>query len=133
MSHVYFILRGHENYNFFHTNYHVVLLLLIKNHRTDINGMKRFKDVRINIRAQARTHTHIHTHTHSHTHKHTRKRTHKHTYKHTLPFQFTQTMLQGSSVELLTLITYLPSFTLFTGFLLNKELNTNCFSLPFNL
>ena len=31
------------------------------------------------------------------------------------------------------LITYLPSFTLFTGFLLNKELNTNCFSLPFNL
>ena len=31
------------------------------------------------------------------------------------------------------LITYLPSFTLFTGFLLNKELNTNCFSLPLNL
>ena len=41
--------------------------------------------------------------------------------------------LQGSSVELLSLITYLPSFTLFTGFLLNKELNTNCFSLPLNL
>ena len=32
-----------------------------------------------------------------------------------------------------TLITYLLSFTLFTGFLLNKELNTNCFSLPLNL
>ena len=30
-------------------------------------------------------------------------------------------------------ITYLPSFTLFTGFLLNKELNANCFSLPLNL
>ena len=42
-------------------------------------------------------------------------------------------MLQGSSVELLSLITYLPSFTLFTGFLLNEELNTNCFSLPLNL
>ena len=37
------------------------------------------------------------------------------------------------NVELLSLITYLPSFTLFTGFLLNKELNTNCFSLPLNL
>ena len=44
-----------------------------------------------------------------------------------------RTMLQGSSVELLSLITYLPSFTLFTGFLLNKELNRNCFSLPLNL
>ena len=37
------------------------------------------------------------------------------------------------NVELLSLITYLPSFTLFTGFLLNKELNKNCFSLPLNL
>ena len=36
-------------------------------------------------------------------------------------------------VELLSLITYLPSFTLFAGFLLNKELNTNCFFLPLNL
>ena len=36
-------------------------------------------------------------------------------------------------VELLNLIIYLPSFTLLTGFLLNKELNTNCFSLPINL
>ena len=44
-----------------------------------------------------------------------------------------RTTLQGSSVELQSLITYLPSFTLFTGFLLNKELNTNCFSLPLNL
>ena len=44
-----------------------------------------------------------------------------------------RTMLQSSSVELLSLIIYLPSFTLFTGFLLNKELNTNCFSLPLNL
>ena len=44
-----------------------------------------------------------------------------------------RTMLQGSSVELLSSITYPPSFTLFTGFLLNKELNTNCFSLPLNL
>ena len=48
-------------------------------------------------------------------------------------FKKFRTMLQGSSVELLSLITYLPSFTLFTGFLLNKELNTNCFSLPLNL
>ena len=48
-------------------------------------------------------------------------------------FKKFRTTLQGSSVELLSLITYLPSFTLFTGFLLNKELNTNCFSLPFNL
>ena len=39
-------------------------------------------------------------------------------------FKKFRTMLQGSSVELLSLITYLPSFTLFTGFLLNKELNT---------
>ena len=44
-----------------------------------------------------------------------------------------QNKVQGSSVELLSLITYLPSFTRFTGFLLNKELNTNCFSLPLNL
>ena len=44
-----------------------------------------------------------------------------------------RTMLQGSSVELLSLITYLPSFTLFTGFLMNKELTTNCFSLPLYL
>ena len=44
-----------------------------------------------------------------------------------------RTTLQGSSVELLSLIIYLPSFTLFTGFLLNKELNTNSFSLPLNL
>ena len=44
-----------------------------------------------------------------------------------------RTTLQGSSVELLSLIIYLPSFTLFTGFLLNIELNTNCFSLPLNL
>ena len=48
-------------------------------------------------------------------------------------FKKFRTMLQDSSVELLSLITYLPSFTLFTGFLLNKELNTNCFSLPLNL
>ena len=48
-------------------------------------------------------------------------------------FKKFRTMLQGSSVELLSLITYLPSFTLFTGFLLNKELNTNCFSLPLSL
>ena len=48
-------------------------------------------------------------------------------------FKKFRTMLQGSSVELLSLIAYLPSFTLFTGFLLNKELNTNCFSLPLNL
>ena len=44
-----------------------------------------------------------------------------------------RTMLRGSSVELLSLITYLLSFTLFTGLLLNKGLNTNCFSLPLNL
>ena len=37
------------------------------------------------------------------------------------------------TVELISLITYLPSFTLFTGFLWSKELNTNCFSLPLNL
>ena len=48
-------------------------------------------------------------------------------------FKKFKTTLQGSSVELLSLITYLRSFTLFTGFLLNKELNTNCFSLPLNL
>ena len=48
-------------------------------------------------------------------------------------FRKFRTMLQDSSVELLSLITYLPSFTLFTGFLLNEELNTNCFSLPLNL
>ena len=48
-------------------------------------------------------------------------------------FRKFRTTLQGSSVELLSLITYLPSFTLFTGFLLNKELNTNCSSLPLNL
>ena len=48
-------------------------------------------------------------------------------------FKKFRTTLQGSSVELLSLIIYLPSFTLFTGFLLNKELNTNCFSLPLNL
>ena len=45
-------------------------------------------------------------------------------------FKKFRTMLQGSSVELLSYITYLPSFT---GFLLNKELNTNCFTLPLNL
>ena len=44
-----------------------------------------------------------------------------------------RTTLQGSSVELLSLIMYLPSSTLFTGFLLNKELNANCFSVPSNL
>ena len=48
-------------------------------------------------------------------------------------FKKFRTTLQGSSVELLSLIAYLPSFTLFTGFLLNKELNTNCFFLPLNL
>ena len=48
-------------------------------------------------------------------------------------FKKFRTTLQGSSVELLSLITCLPSFTLFTGFLFNKELNTNCFSLPINL
>ena len=48
-------------------------------------------------------------------------------------FRKFRSTLQGSSVELLSLITYLPSFTLFTGFLLNKELNTNCFSLPLHL
>ena len=48
-------------------------------------------------------------------------------------FRKFRSTLQGSSVELPSLITYLPSFTLFTGFLLNKELNTNCFSLPLNL
>ena len=46
-------------------------------------------------------------------------------------FKKFRTTLQGSSVELLSLIIYLPSFTLFTGFLLNKELNTNCFSFKF--
>ena len=40
---------------------------------------------------------------------------------------------QGLFDEILSLITYLPSFTLFTGFLLNKELNINCFSLTSNL
>ena len=45
-------------------------------------------------------------------------------------FKKFRTTLQGSSVELLSFIIYLPSFT---GFLLNKELNTNCFSLPLNL
>ena len=48
-------------------------------------------------------------------------------------FKKFRTTLQGSSVKLLSLIIYLLSFTLFTGFLLNKELNTNCFSLPSNL
>ena len=48
-------------------------------------------------------------------------------------FKKFRTTLEGSSVELQSLITYLPSFTLFTGFLLNKELNTNCFSLPLSL
>ena len=43
-------------------------------------------------------------------------------------FRKFRSTLQGSSVELPSLITYLPSFTLFTGFLLNKELNINCFS-----
>ena len=28
---------------------------------------------------------------------------------------------------------FLPSFTLFSGFLLNKELNTNCLTFPSNL
>ena len=44
-----------------------------------------------------------------------------------------RTTLQGSSVELLMLVTYLPSFTLFTGVLLNKELYSNCLSLSLNL
>ena len=44
-----------------------------------------------------------------------------------------RTTQQDSSVKLLSLIIYLLSFTLFTGFLLNKELNTNYFSLPSNL
>ena len=48
-------------------------------------------------------------------------------------FKKFRTTLQGSSVELLSLIIYLPSFTLFTGFCLYKELNTNCFSLPSDL
>ena len=48
-------------------------------------------------------------------------------------FKKFRTTLQDSSVELLSLITDLPSFTLFTGFLLNKELNKNCFSLPLTL
>ena len=45
------------------------------------------------------------------------------------------TTLQGSSVELLSLITYLPSFTLFDGFPLHThtKMNTNCFSLPLSL
>ena len=47
--------------------------------------------------------------------------------------QKVQNNLQGSYVELLNLIRYLLSFTPCTGFLLNKELNTNCFSLPLNL
>ena len=47
-------------------------------------------------------------------------------------FKKFRTTLQGSSVELLSRIIYLPSFTLFTDFLLNKVLNTNCF-LPLNL
>ena len=47
--------------------------------------------------------------------------------------QKVQNNAAGSSVELLSLIIYLPSFTLFTGFLLNKELNTNCFFLPSDL
>ena len=47
-----------------------------------------------------------------------------------ITFKKFRTTLQGSSVELLSLITYLPSST---GFLLNKELNTNCFSLPLTL
>ena len=62
--------------------------------------------------------------------------TSKHNQKSvSLPFSvdLNGTSIQGSSVELLSLITYLPSFTLFTGFLLNKELNTNCFSLPVTL
>ena len=48
-------------------------------------------------------------------------------------FKKFRTTLQGSSVELLSLITHLLSITLFTGFLLTKELNTNCFSVPSNL
>ena len=44
-----------------------------------------------------------------------------------------RTTLQGSSVELLMLVTYLTSFTLFTGVLLNKEFYTNCLSLSLNL
>ena len=48
-------------------------------------------------------------------------------------FKKFRTTLQGSSVELLSLITYIMSFTSFTGFLLNKEVNTNYFSLPSNL
>ena len=48
-------------------------------------------------------------------------------------FKKVRTTLQGSSVELLSLTIHLPSFTLFTGFLLNKELNTNCFPLPSNM
>ena len=48
-------------------------------------------------------------------------------------FRKFKSTLQGSSVKLLSLMTYFLSFTSFTGFLLNKELNTNCFSLPSNL
>ena len=48
-------------------------------------------------------------------------------------FKKFRTTLKGLSVELLSLITHFPSFTLFTGFLFNNELMTNCLSLPLNL